>query len=94
MNKMNKKALISKVVEESHVSQQDTEKVIDSLFMVIVDEVTKGNSVQITNFGTFKQVTRQSRIARNPNTNELITIPESKKPIFRAGKQFKDKVKG
>ena len=53
--------------------------------MVIMDEVIKGNSVQITNFGTFKQVTRQSRIARNPNTNELITIPESKKPIFMAG---------
>jgi len=35
---------------------------------------------------------RAARVGRNPRTKEEISIPESTAPVFKAGKEFKDKV--
>ena len=48
--------------------------------------------VQIVGFGTFEVRERAERLGRNPRTKESITIPASKVPGFKAGKQLKDAV--
>jgi DNA-binding protein HU-beta len=48
--------------------------------------------VQIQGFGTFDVKKRAERIGRNPQTKESITIPATKVPGFKAGKQLKDAV--
>ena len=43
-------------------------------------------------FGTFEVVERKEREGKKPGTDEIITIPASKSPKFKAGKALKDKV--
>ena len=51
-----------------------------------------GEKVQLIGFGTFETRERAAREGRNPRTKETITIPASTVPVFKAGKEFKDRV--
>ncbi len=94
---MNKKELIARVTEKAGVSTkadfEQTEEIISVLWETIMEEVACGNKVQILGFGTFEQRIRKEKTMRNPkNIEELITVPEAKIPVFKAGKNFKDMV--
>ena len=51
-----------------------------------------GDKIQLVGFGTFETRERAAREGRNPRTKETITIPASTVPVFKAGKEFKDRV--
>jgi histone family protein DNA-binding protein len=48
----------------------------------------------VIGFGTFEVRHRAERVGRNPQNNAQMTIPASKCPAFKAGKQLKDLVNG
>ena len=74
-------------------SQKEVRKIIDAMTKIITDKVKKGEKVAITGFGTFDLGKRASRRGRNPQTGEIIHIPEMKMPRFRAGKSLKEEVR-
>ena len=88
---MNKTELITAMAEQAELSKKDTEKALKA-FVVISDELVKGEKIQIVGFGTFEVVERKEREGKKPGTDEIITIPASKSPKFKAGKALKDKV--
>ncbi|OWZ82693.1 HU family DNA-binding protein [Natranaerobius trueperi] len=90
---MNKTELITKVAENSGMTKKDTEKVVNEVFDVISDELSKEEKVQLIGFGTFEVRERAAREGRNPSTGEVIKIDATKVPAFKAGKALKDKVK-
>ena len=57
-----------------------------------VTEVTQGEVVQLSGFGTFATGARAARTGRNPATGAEIQIPAAKTVKFSAGKAFKDVV--
>lgn len=89
---MNKIELITAMAEQAELSKKDTEKALKAFVDVISDELVKGEKIQIVGFGTFEVVERKEREGKKPGTDEIITIPASKSPKFKAGKALKDKV--
>ncbi len=89
---MNKTELISAMAEKAELSKKDTEKALKAFVDVISDELVKGEKIQIVGFGTFEVVERKEREGKKPGTDEIIMIPASKSPKFKAGKALKDKV--
>ena len=89
---MNKSELITAMAERAELSKKDTEKALKAFVDVISDELVKGEKIQIVGFGTFEVVERKEREGKKPGTDEIITIPASKSPKFKAGKALKDKV--
>ena len=89
---MNKTELITAMAEKAELSKKDTEKVLKAFVDVVSDELVKGEKIQIVGFGTFEVVERKEREGKKPGTDEVITIPASKSPKFKAGKALKDKV--
>jgi DNA-binding protein HU-beta len=65
-----------------------------SFVETIVTTVRKGGEVGIVGFGTFKQVKRAARKARNPATGESIKLRAKKMPKFIPGAPFKAAVAG
>ena len=51
--------------------------------------LSKGETIQLIGFGTFKVSDRKARKGRNPQTGEEIDIPEAKVVKFTAGKALK-----
>ena len=89
---MNKSELVASVAEVAELTKKDAEKAVNAVFASVQKALVEDDKVQIICFGTFEVRTRAARKGRNPQTGETIEIPESKNPVFKAGKALKDAV--
>ncbi|MDN7500751.1 HU family DNA-binding protein [Burkholderia gladioli] len=89
---MNKQELIDAVAASVGASKSDATKTVQAVLDVIVDAVSRGESVQLIGFGAFSQGQRAARTGRNPATGAEIAIPAANTVKFTAGKPFKDVV--
>ena len=89
---MNKSELIAKMAEKSQLTKKDAEIALKSFVESIEEALEKGEKVQLVGFGTFETRDRAARDGRNPRTKEVIKIAASTVPVFKAGKEFKEKV--
>jgi DNA-binding protein HU-beta len=90
---MTQQKFIETLANETSYSQKEVRRFLDIFTNIITDNVKKGEKVAITGFGTFDLGKRASRRGRNPQTGEIIHIPEMKMPRFRAGKSLKEEVR-
>ena len=89
---MNKTELIGALAAKTGMTRKDSEKALNAVIAAITDALTEGDKVQLIGFGTFEVRERAARDGRNPSTKEIIHIPASKSPVFKAGKALKDAV--
>ena len=90
---MNKADLVARIADKTGFKKKDAEIALDGFLEVVQEALVAGESVRLIGFGTFETRNRKSRIGRNhqqPDT--VIAIPESKAPVFKAGKSLKDAV--
>ena len=91
---MNKTELIAKVAEETALTKKQAAAAVDAALNAIMSAVADGDKVALTGFGTFEKKHRDSRMGLNPRTGEAVEIPAAEAPAFKAGKVFKDRVRG
>jgi len=89
---MNKQELIASMSTKSGLTKKDSEKALNALINSIQEAIEKGDKVQLIGFGTFEVRARGERKGRNPQTREEIIIPATKVPVFKAGKEFKERI--
>jgi DNA-binding protein HU-beta len=90
---MNKTELVDAVATQAELSKQDAKKAVEALFETISNTLAKEEKIQLIGFGTFEVRERAARTGRNPQTGEEMTIPASKAPAFKPGKELKEAVK-
>jgi len=90
---MNKTELVDAVATKSELTKQDSKKAVDALLETISNTLAKEEKIQLVGFGTFEIRERSERTGRNPQTGEEMTIPASKAPAFKPGKELKEAVK-
>ncbi len=90
---MNKTEYIDAISQTTGLPKAQVLKVINASAEVITKSLKKGESVQITGFGTYEVSKRAARTGRNPATGKEIKIPASKAPRFKAGAVLKKEVK-
>lgn len=91
---MNKSELIEIVATASDLSKVAAGKALDALIASIMKAVTKGDTVTLVGFGTFKSSKRAARVGRNPQTGKELKIAATTVPRFTAGAGFKAAVTG
>jgi DNA-binding protein HU-beta len=91
---MNKAELIESIAKEADLSKAAAGNVVDAVTAAIVKAVSKGDSVTLIGFGSFKSSKRAARTGRNPATGAAIKIAASTVPRFTAGATFKTAVAG
>ena len=89
---MNKTELIAAVAEKAELSKKDAEKAVKAFTDVVSEELVNGGKIQLVGFGTFEVSERAAKEGRNPKSGEVMNIPASKTPKFKAGKALKDMV--
>ena len=87
---MNKTDLVNAVAASAELTKKDAAAAVDAVFGAIEGALVKGDKVQLIGFGTFEVRERAEKAARNPRTGETITVPATKAPVFKAGKNLKD----
>ncbi|MCK9990229.1 MAG: HU family DNA-binding protein [Rugosibacter sp.] len=91
---MNKAELIEIAAEGADVSKAAAGKVLDGIIAAVVKAVSKGDTVTLVGFGTFKSAKRAARTGKNPKTGATIKIAATTVPKFSAGTGFKEAVSG
>ena len=89
---MNKAELITSMAEKSQLTKKDAETALKAFIDSVQEALEGGDNVQLVGFGTFETRERAAREGRNPRTKETINIPASTVPVFKAGKEFKERV--
>ncbi len=89
---MNKTELIAAIASKAEISKKDAEKAVNAFVGEVTEALKKGEKVALVGFGTFEVKERPARTGRNPRTKEVINIPASKAPVFKAGKTFKESI--
>ena len=89
---MNKSELITSMAEKSQLTKKDAELALKAFIDSVEEALEKGEKVQLVGFGTFETRERAAREGRNPKTKETIKIPATTVPVFKAGKELKEKV--
>ena len=89
---MNKTELIAEVAKKCGLSKKDAEKSVNATFDTIAEALCGDDKVQLVGFGSFETKKREARMGRNPRTKEVVEIPTTTVPVFKAGKALKDKV--
>ena len=89
---MNKTELVAAVAEKAGMTKKDAERVVNATIDTIIQNLSKGEKVQISGFGNFEVKAREARVGRNPRTKQAIQIPATRLPVFKASKVLKDTV--
>ena len=87
---MNKTEFIAAIAEEAGLSKTDAAKAVKAFTDLVVEEMNKGEKIQLVGFGTFEFSKRPERQGINPATKEKITIAAANVPKFKAGAALKN----
>jgi nucleoid DNA-binding protein len=89
-----KRDIVIAVTEKQlNMTQEAVNKIVNAVIEELVDQLSKGNRVEIRGFGNFEIQKRKSRIGRNPNKpQETVVIPERNVVKFKTGKQLQENI--
>src|SRR5215475_3150240 len=87
---LTKRDLVIRISEETGLVQQQVLDVVQKTLDYIAEALSKGDKVELRNFGVFEVKVRKARIGRNPNAPETdVSIPERAVVKFKPGKEMR-----
>ena len=91
---MNKIDLIQTLKDSNHLSKSEAETVVNLFFDEMADALAKGDRVEIRGLCSFFVKKYGGYIGRNPKTGEKVKVARKKLPLFKVGKELKERVDG
>ena len=89
---MTKAELTARVADKVHLTNRQSEAIINIVLGCIVEALREGDKVELRGFGSFRTRGRNARQGRNPRTGEAVQVPSKRVPFFRAGKDLQERV--
>jgi nucleoid DNA-binding protein len=90
---LTKRDLVIRISEETGLIQAQVFDVIQKTLDHITESLSKGDKVELRNFGVFEVKTRKARVGRNPNAPETdVPIPARSVVKFKPGKEMAENV--
>src|SRR6185436_10939229 len=90
---LTKRDLVTRISAETGLSQQQTLDIVQKTLDYISEALSKGDKVELRNFGVFEVKARKARVGRNPNEPETdVPIPARSVVKFKAGKEMRAEV--
>ncbi|HON07978.1 MAG TPA: HU family DNA-binding protein [Verrucomicrobiota bacterium] len=90
---MTKRDLVVRISKDTGLMQHQVFQVVQKTLNYITEALSKGEKVELRNFGIFEVKISKPRIGRNPNKPEKdVPIPQRAVVKFKPGKEMRDKV--
>src|SRR5213592_1109334 len=87
---LTKRDLVMRISEETGLIQQQVQDVVQKTLDHIAEALSKGDKVELRNFGVFEVKVRKARIGRNPNAPAAdVPIPQRSVVKFKPGKEMR-----
>ena len=89
---MNKSELIENLATKTGYNPKLTDKMVRIFFDRIKAALSAGDKVEIRGFGSFTLKKYKGYIGRNPKTGETVEVKPKQLPVFRTGKDLRNRV--
>jgi DNA-binding protein HU-beta/integration host factor subunit alpha len=90
---LTKRDLVVRISAETGLTQAEVFVVVQRTLDHIAESLSKGDKVELRNFGVFDVKTRKARVGRNPNEPETdVPIPARSVVKFKPGKEMAEHV--
>ena len=86
---MQKKDIALRIHQEAEILEKDAATLLDWILDLFKTTLLQGESISISNFGTFTVRSKVARKGRNPQTGEELMISPRRVVTFRASPQLK-----
>lgn len=85
---------VASLAKKLDVTQVEVKRFLDGFKEELGSAVKKGESVRLSDFGTFKQKQNKARTIMNIHTKKPMTIPASKSVGFSMSSKLKEVMNG
>ena len=89
---MTKADIVNEVSNATGLTKVETEAVLEGVIKAVSSSLKQNKRVDIRGFGSFIVKKRKAREARNPATNETVSLKERFVPSFKVSKILKKDV--
>ncbi len=89
---MTKAELVARVAAQLQLPQKQTDGLLTVFLTSIIEALRRGEHVELRGFGSFRLRDRLPHTGRNPKTGDLVSIPAKRVPLFKAGKDLRERV--
>jgi integration host factor subunit beta len=89
-----KKEIVRIISERANLTQLQTKEIVQWTFDAIIETLLSEGRIELRNFGVFEVKTRKARRARNPRTNQPVTVEAKNVVTFQPGKEMEERVRG
>ena len=89
---MNKVELVSKVAETAGLTKVQAEAAVNAFVTVVSNSLKDGEKVSLKGFGSFELSERKERVGKEPGSDQIVSIPARKAPVFKASSTLKKSV--
>ncbi len=89
---MNMSQLIEHLAEQTGCQRNDSEQVVRIFFSRKKRAIAQDDNVEIRGFGSFNHKKYRSYTGRNPKNGKAVDVKAKKLPIFRTGKDLRERV--
>ena len=89
---MTKMEFINSIAQRSNISKKDATLIVNTIFNKMTDALIRGERIEIRGFGSFTVKSYPGYEGKNPKTHETIIVQPKKKPVFKIGKDLKDRI--
>ncbi|MCS7280726.1 MAG: integration host factor subunit alpha [Desulfobacterota bacterium] len=87
---MTKADIVNDLYERLGYSKRECANIVDSVFDIIKETLSKGENVKISGFGNFVLKDKKERKGRNPKTGEEMVIPRRRVLNFKLSQVLKE----
>ncbi|MBC2777273.1 integration host factor subunit beta [Parasphingopyxis marina] len=85
--------LVQKIAADNpDLSSKDVERLVNSFFNAITEQLARGGRVELRGFGAFSTRQRKARVGRNPRTGDAVQVPAKRVPYFKPGKEMRERL--
>ncbi len=84
--------IVERVYKEAGFSKKEAADLVDLIFKVIKDTLSRGEKVKISGFGNFSIRDKATRMGRNPQTGEAMPISARRVLTFKPSQILRDDI--
>lgn len=88
-NVLTKVDIIDAIYEKINSNKADIKNIVEILLSIMKQAIKTDSTLLISGFGKFESYSKSTRKGRNPQTDEIITLPSRKVIVFRLSKKFR-----
>ena len=91
---MTKIDIVQNVTDKLGISRNNSTRIVESVFEIMKDQLSKGDTVKISGFGNFVVRNKKARRGRNPQTGVEMEICARKVLTFKCSNVLKKDLNG